>query len=98
MYCCTSTVASAVAFLPFCQLSESRRDGANESLIGPGTSQVIHSVNEAVAASDVICHVVFPKPKQALKQWFYGIVVPGLKHVSKLQCRTAITSESVRLL
>ena len=89
MYCCTSTVASAVAFLPFCQLSESRRGGANESLIGPGTSQVIHSVNEAVAASDVICHVIFSAPKQALKQWF---VVQGLKHVSKLQCRTAITS------
>ena len=58
----------------------------------PRTSQVIHSGNEAVAASDVTCHVIFFALKQASKQCFLGVVDQGLKYVSKLQCHTAITN------
>ena len=66
----------------------------------PRTSQVIHCGKEAVPASDVICHVFgffvcccfFSASKQASKQWFYGIVVQGLKHAWKLQCGAAITT------
>lgn len=48
-------------------------------LIGPQTSQMIHSGNEALAASDVICHMIFFAPKQALKQWFSRFVVQGFE-------------------
>ena len=58
----------------------------------PRTSQVIHSGNEPVAASDVTCHVFFFALKQASKQCFLGV---GLKHVSKLQCHTAITTHCI---
>ena len=58
----------------------------------PRTSRVIHSGNEPVAASDVTCHVIFFALKQASKQCFLGVVDQGLKHVSKLQCHTAITT------
>ena len=59
----------------------------------PRTSQVIHSGNEPVAASDVTCHVIFFALKQASKQCFLGVVDQGLKHVPKLQCHTAITTD-----
>jgi hypothetical protein len=39
----------------------------------------------------------FSLTKQPSKQWFYGLRSYGMKHVSALQCQTAITSSLAAL-
>ena len=60
--------------------------------MAPQTTQAIHSEKEAVAVSDVICHVIFPYQSNLRSSGFMVSVVNGMKQVSKLQCWTAITS------
>ena len=59
------------------------------------TTQLIHSENEAGAAPDVICHVMFPYQSNLRSSASNGVVVNGLKHVPKFQCQTDTTSSHV---